>query len=126
MQAQEATPISQLAPLQAYCSQIDPRLSYCDAGGSCTYRKNKCPDQPFVATPAVPSVSACLSSNMDRCSNYSMPEQAAACQQGVSYSQRPRTSMNSDTLRGMTLFPEAFLDGMTRSLKCHSEVMPYY
>ena len=34
--------------------------------------------------------------------------------------------MNSDTLRGMTLFPEAFLDGMTRSLKCHSEVMPYY
>jgi hypothetical protein len=124
MEAWEATPISQLAPLEAYCAQIDSRLSYCDAWGSCTYHKNKCPDQPFLAAPVVPSVSACLTSNMDYCNNYSMPEQSTACKNGVSYSQRPRMSINSDTLRSMTLFPDAFLDGMSRSLKCHSGVMP--
>jgi len=128
MLASEAppTPISKLDPLQAYCAQLDPRLSYCEAWGSCTYHKRKCPDAPFLATPAVPSVDACLHSNMEHCGNYSMPEQVRACENGVSYSQRPRMAINGDTLRSMTLFPDPFLDGMSRSLKCHSGVMPCY
>ena len=74
----------------------------------------------------VPSIDACLHTNMEYCTNYSMPEQMAACQNGVSYSQRPRMLIDSDTLRSMTLFTDSFLDGMSQSLKCHAGVMPLY
>jgi len=120
------TPISKMGPLQAYCAQSDARLSYCDAWGSCTYHKHKCPDPPYESAPAVPSIDACLHTNMEYCTNYSMPEQVLACQNGVSYSQRPRMLMDNNTLQSVTLFTDAFLDGMSRSLKCHSGVMPLY
>ena len=121
-----ATPISMLAPLQAYCAQIDPRLHFCEAWGSCTYHQHKCPDAPYETPPEVPSLDACLYSNMQYCTNYSMPEQVLACQNGVSYSQRPRVLLDGDTLRSVTLFTDAFTDGMSQSLKCHPGVMPLY
>lgn len=120
------TPISTLAPLQAYCAQFDPRLSFCEAWGSCTYHRHKCPDAPYEGPPAVPSIDACLHRNMEYCTNYPMPEQVLACQNGASYSQRPRMLIDQDTLRSMTLFTDAFLDGMSQSLKCHNGVMPFH
>lgn len=119
-------PIGALSPLDSYCAQLGSNLTYCDSHGSCTAHPHKCPDPPFQRNPVVPTVGACLSDALDFCANYTMPEQAASCQHGVLYAQRPRVLVTDETLRSMSLFSDAFLVGMQRAKTCHSGAMPYF
>ena len=121
----EATPIGRLAPMEAYCQQQDPNLHFCEAWGSCTLQPGKCPIPPYEGGAMVPGIDACLHDAMVFCTNYPMPEQVLACQNGVSYSPRPRVLIDPAGFQSMTLFTNAFLDGMSKSLKCHVGVMPY-
>jgi hypothetical protein len=120
------TPVGMMSPMEAYCQQQDPALHYCEAWGSCTAQPQKCPTPPFEGGAMVPGIDACLRDGMAYCGNYSMPEQVLACRNGVSYSQRPRVLIDPAGFQSMTLFTDAFLDGVSRARKCHAGVMPYF
>lgn len=128
MLAAGPTPIAKLAPLDAYCQQRGPNLAFCGANGSCMPRSlmHKCAAAPYEASPAVPSIGACLLDKMAYCTNYPMNEEVLACQNGASYSQRPRTLIDEASFQSLALFPAAFLDGMWRGGGCRAVTLQPY
>ena len=118
-----------LSPLDSYCVQQtgSPDARYCEAAGNrCLSKRVPCADRPFLESPGVPSQSLCLQGAIRRCTNYSMPEQVKSCQNGALYAQRPRMLLTDEALRDMTLFPQAFLQGMIEAKPCSSGAMPFF
>lgn len=120
---------SALAALDSYCVQQTglPDSRYCEsAANRCQPKSLRCTDRPFLASPDLPSQGLCLREAIDFCTNYSIPEQVDACQNGALYAQRPRMLLTDKTLRDMSLFPDAFLKGMVRAKTCYSGAMPFF
>jgi len=123
LQQPQSTPVGLVSSLQAYCGEI----FWCEARGSCIPRPEGCPQAPYAQYAlSGPSADVCSTEQLERCELYSMPGQVAVWRRGVLFSQGPRVLVDGEVLQRAALFPEAFLDGMTRTNKCHLGVMAFF